>query len=218
MATRETRRERGLRRGRELVRRLVNETMEARKAAGISQRQLAHALGRSQSEISRLERLTNPDSVTVVELAAINAVLGCEISAGRHPAGDPIRDKGQQALGAKFRTLLSAAIRVVAEVRLPGVGDRRSWDLLLRIGAQLVGVELETRVRDIQWLVRRLRERERDGGVDCLLLVLSDSQINRRLLPQLLEALGPEWTTPPRTILAALRAGRPLPGSAVILL
>jgi hypothetical protein len=103
-------------------------------------------------------------------------------------------------------------------VLLPGVGDRRSWDLLLRIGNEVVGVELETRIRDIQWLVRRMRERERDGGADFVLLVLSDSATNRRLLPDLLEALGPAFATPSRAILAALRAGQALPGSAVLLI
>jgi hypothetical protein len=103
-------------------------------------------------------------------------------------------------------------------VLLPGVGDRRAWDLLLRIGAQVVGVELETRIRDIQWLVRRIRERERDGGADVVLLVLSDSAVNRRLLPELLEALGPRFETPSRSIVAALRGGSPVPGSGVILI
>jgi hypothetical protein len=48
--------------------------------------------------------------------------------------------------------------------------------------------------------------------------VLSASGHNRRLLPQLLDALGPEFATPPRTILRSLHGGRPLPGSGVILL
>jgi hypothetical protein len=106
----------------------------------------------------------------------------------------------------------------MAEVLLPNAGDRRSWDFLLRLEAQRVGVELETRVRDVQWLVRRMRERERDGGVDLVLLVLSASAHNRRVLPELRQALGPEFATSPRAVLKALREGRPIPGSAVILL
>lgn len=65
--------------------------------------------------------------------------------------------------------------------------------MLLRIESQLIGVELETRVRDVQWLVRRMRERQSDGGADAILLVLSASAHNRRVLPELLEALGPEF-------------------------
>jgi hypothetical protein len=106
----------------------------------------------------------------------------------------------------------------MAEVLLPNPGDRRSWDLLLRLEAQRVGAELETRVRDVQRLVRHTRERERDGGVDHVLLVLSASAHKRRMLPKLLEALGREFATRPRLILRALREGRPVPGSGVILL
>jgi hypothetical protein len=90
--------------------------------------------------------------------------------------------------------------------------------MLLRLAGQLVGVELETRVRDVQWLVRRMRERQRDGGANHVLLVLSASAHNRRVLPELLQALGPEFATPARRILNALREGRPVPGSGVILL
>ncbi|MGZ5343025.1 MAG: hypothetical protein ACXWEK_08320, partial [Solirubrobacterales bacterium] len=141
-----------------------------------------------------------------------------ELRASLHPAGDPIRDAGQQALAGRFRAILAPAWKVAAEVLLPNPGDRRSWDMLLRLQAQRVGVELETRVRDIQRLVRHTRERERDGGVDHVLLVLSASAHNRRLLPELLEALGSEFTTPARTIFRGLREGRPMLGSGVVLI
>jgi hypothetical protein len=81
-----------------------------------------------------------------------------------------------------------------------------------------VGVEAETRVRDVQALTRRVRERERDGGADHVLLVLSDTAHNRRLAAQVREALGERFATSPAAVLAALRAGRPVPGSAVIVM
>ena len=81
----------------------------------------------------------------------------------------------------------------------------------------LVGVDIETRIRDIQELVRRTRLRERDGETDAILIVLSDSAVNRRLVDQLRDALGPGYATSPRLILRALRAGERLPGSGVIL-
>ena len=104
------------------------------------------------------------------------------------------------------------------EALLPNVGDLRSWDILLRLGSVLIGVEIETRIRDIQALVRRVRERERDGGVDHLLLVLSDTSHNRQLAGDLRDALGTRFATPPRLILAALRAGTAVPGSGLLLL
>jgi len=217
MATRETRRERGRQRGRALARRLIDEIANARKTAALSQSQLASAVGVSQSELSRLERLVSPESVTLCEMSVLASMLGLELSVGLHPVGDAIRDKGHQAVIGRFRALLSPAFRVSAEALLPGVGGRRAWDLLLRLATQLVGVECETRIRNIQALVRRIRERERDGGVDHIVLVLSDSQTNRRLLPDLLEALGPRFASPPRVTMKCLRSGQPLAGSGVVL-
>lgn len=80
-----------------------------------------------------------------------------------------------------------------------------------------MGVDIEARIRDVQALVRRTRLRERDGGVDQILIVLSDSATNRRLVDELRAALGPSYATSPRAILKALREGRPLPGSGVLL-
>ena len=135
-----------------------------------------------------------------------------------HPVGDAIRDAGQQGLSKRFRALVAPPRRVTAEVLLPNPGDRRSWDLFMRLGSERTGVELETRVRDVQRLVRKMRERERDGGVDRILIVLSASAHNRRVLAELLEALGSEFATSPRALLSALREGTPIPGSGVILL
>jgi hypothetical protein len=89
----------------------------------------------------------------------------------------------------------------------------------MRLGSDYrVGVEAETRLHDIQELVRRIRQRELHGGADHILVILSDSQHNRRHADELRSAVGPDYLTPPRDLVAALRAGRPLPGSGVILL
>ena len=83
---------------------------------------------------------------------------------------------------------------------------------------QLVGVEAETRVRDIQAFVRRVRGRQLEGGTDTIVIVLAESAHNRRVLPQLLEALGPRYSTSARVLLKALREGKPLAGSGVVLI
>jgi transcriptional regulator with XRE-family HTH domain len=200
------------------VRRLVAELSEARKTAGLSQESLASAIERSQSDLSRLERLVDADRVSFVEIAEAASLLGLELSAGLHLVGDPIRDKGHQALIKRFRALLSSAFRVFAEALLPLAGERRSWDLLLRLTDQVIGVEVETRIRDMQALVRRMHQRERDGGADEILLVLAATKTNRMLMSELVTALGPNFATPSRVILRALRNGERLPGSGVILL
>jgi transcriptional regulator with XRE-family HTH domain len=218
VATRETRRDRGRRGGEELVRRALSELRTARQTAGVSQRQLGAYIGRAQSEVSRLEAGDYLD-VPVTTLSEMASVLGMELHLSLHPSGDPIADKAQQPLIGRFLSVVAAPpYRVFREALMPRPGDRRAWDVLLRLDSLLVGVEAETRVRDVQALTRRMRERERDGGVDHVLLVLSDTAHNRRLAAQVREALGERFATLTGSVLAALRSGRPVPGSAVLLM
>jgi hypothetical protein len=161
------------------------------------------------------------DDLGLVRLSEIASVLGYEVSVGLHPVGDPVRDKGQLACGRRFNALLSDQWRVTDETLLPGAGEQRAWDKLLRLidatPRCLVGVDIESRVWDVQAIVRRTRLRERDGQVDHILIVLADTAHNRRIADELRSSLGAVYATSPRLILAALRQGRPLTGSGVVL-
>lgn len=220
MATRETRLARGRRRAREQTARATAELRQARIVAGLSQGALANELGLDASNVWRAES-GNVSGVTVRRLSEIASLLGLELGLRLYPIGDPVRDKGQLRLGKRFQTLLSDHWRVTDETLLPGHGELRAWDKLLRlIGSRppyIVGVDLETRIRDIQALVRRTRGRERDGLVDAILVVVSDSAVNRRLVDELRRALGDEYQTDQREIIRSLRAGERLPGGAVLL-
>lgn len=55
----------------------------ARKAAGLSQQQLAQRLGISQSRMSHME--LHPRSVNLGQLLALLAVLGLEVQVGPRP-------------------------------------------------------------------------------------------------------------------------------------
>ena len=198
---------------------MLNELRIKRDFLGISQSAMAKEVGCSQPHLWRIE--ANEVQVSLVRLSEMASVLGLELSVGLHEIGDPIRDKGHQALGKRFDAIPSLAWRNLAEVLLPNVGDRRSWDRVLTLLAdprQVVGVDLETRIRDIQALVRRTRDRERDGGVDEILIVLSGSATNRSLVADLRSALGSRYSTAPRGILADLRTARPIRGSGVMLI
>ena len=217
VATRESLRDRGRRRGVELTRRVLAELRLARIARGISQSQLARAVGCSQTEISSLE--TNKVvHVSLRRITEVAAVLGLKPAINLYPEGEALHDSGHEALIGRLLALLSTAWRVFREAPFPNPGDPRFWDALLRLPAQRVGVEAETRVRDFQAIVRRVRERLATGGVDCMLLILSDSAANRRVVDELRAALGEEFATTPVALLRALREGRPLPGSGVVLL
>jgi transcriptional regulator with XRE-family HTH domain len=200
-----------------LTTRTLRELREGRLERGLSQREVSAALGCTQAGYAKFEAgMTAP---SVVRLSEVASVLGFEISLGLHPLGDPIRDKGQQALAKRLRAVLGSGWRVAGqEAALAISGDLRGWDVDLRhASGQFVGIDCETRIRDVQALVRRTHLRERDGGADQILLVLSDSGHNRRLADDLREALGEPYRTSARVILAALREGRPLPGSGVVL-
>jgi hypothetical protein len=178
-------------------------------------------LGGSGSAYGRFETF-QVDDVGVVRLAEIASLLGYEISLGLHPIGDPIRDKGQLACARRFDALLSNRWRVTDEALLPGPGEQRAWDKLLRLvnssPTYLVGTDIESRVHDVQAIVRRTRARERDGHVDRILIVLADTAHNRRIVEELGRSLGDTYSTPPRDLVAALRAGTPLPGNGLILI
>jgi len=177
---------------------------------------MAQSLGWSSSAYQRFE--TGTVATTVLDVSAVGALVGLELSVSLHAAGQRIRDKGHQALIGRIRKHLSEAIVVFAEAPFPALHDLRSWDLLLRIGRQRVGIEAETRIRDIQQLVRRLRERGRSGGTDVVVLFLSDTRTNRELVDELREALGPDFSARPSAILSALREGRPLARGGVVLI
>ena len=220
MGSKETRLHRGRRRGLDLASRTLGELRIKRVTHNVSLETMAGQLGCATSTAWRRER--DAPSATVVGLAEMASVLGYELSIGLHPVGDAVRDRAQLAIGRRVDALFGPAWSVMDEVLLPNPGDRRAWDKLARLrGAEprhVVGVDIESRIRDVQALVRRTRERERDGGVDAILIVLSDSAANRRLVGHLRESLGPAYATSPRLILAALRQGRPLPGSGVVLI
>jgi transcriptional regulator with XRE-family HTH domain len=218
VGTRETRVQRGRRKGDAVVRRLVGELRVARQNAGVSQRALAADLDWTQSEVNRLEQVKF-QSVPIGRLCEVASVLGLELSANWYPVGDSIRDKGHQVVRRRFQALVaSPPYSLTDEAAFPDIGDLRSWDVLLRLEDVRIGVEIETRVRDLQGCVRRIRARQKNGGADAILLVLADTAHNRRIYGELRDALGPAFATPPDAIVSALRAGRAVPGSGVILI
>jgi hypothetical protein len=99
---------------------------------------------------------------------------------------------------------------------LPIPGDKRAWDRVLRGAGVVIGVEGETRPTDMQELARRLSLKKRDGGVDHLILVLSDTEWCRRLVR--LNDLGEAFPIPGRAALKALGEGRDPGGDAIVLI
>ena len=149
------------------------------------------------------------------------AALGLELSVRAYPAGEPIRDSAHAALLDRLRRRLHPALRWQTEVPLPDPRERRAWDALVTgrdaTGAWRLGVEAETRPRDLQALERRLALKERDGAVDAVLLLLGNTRHNRhltRVAPSLVDRLP----VPGRRALELLAAGARPEAGAVLLL
>jgi hypothetical protein len=135
------------------------------------------------------------------------AVVGLKVSVKLYPDGDPLRDAAQLGLLERLRVRLPADARWGTEVPFPIPGDRRAWDALIRLGGRRAGCEAETRLLDLQALERRLALKLRDGEVDVLLLLVSDTVANRRVLYAHREDLRPLLPLDGRRVLASLRAG-----------
>lgn len=101
---------------------------------------------------------------------------------------------------------MSDSFRKRFEVGVPIHGDKRAWDMWLD-GPGDVAIDAETRLRDIQALQRKLELKWRDSGSPRLLLVVSATRHNRRIVREHRAALASTLPLDTREVLDALRAG-----------
>jgi transcriptional regulator with XRE-family HTH domain len=187
----------------------------ARRGAGLSREAVATACGLSRSALERLEMGTRRS--TVQELAAVGAAVGLDVRLRAYPAGDAIRDAGQQRLLERLHTRCHPSLGWATEVAIQINGDRRAWDALITGARWRVGVEAETVLDDLQAVERRLSLKERDGDVDLVILLVADTRRNRRAIAAG-DAAFARLNGDPRMILAALAAGREPASSAIVVL
>jgi hypothetical protein len=195
--------------------RVLAELARAQRSAGLSDQDVGRACRMSRWTVARI--VDGRRRASVVELAAIGATVGRDIRLHAYPAGDPIRDAGQQRLLDRLRARLHPSLAMPTEVPLPIGSDLRAWDAMIRGVDWRRPAEAETVLHDIQALERRLALKVRDGGVDGVILVIADTQRNRRAL---IAAPGSfsGFDRNARGVLSALAAGRDPGGSSLILL
>ena len=215
MATKNGAVERAKRRAAEDDRRVRAEIGRARRGAGLSHDAIGAACGISGSAAWRIEHGVTK-AVDPRTLACIGAVVGLDVRLQVYPAGDPIRDAGQQRLLERLRERLGPSLGWRTEVPLSIDGDRRAWDAMIRGSDWRLAVEAETVVDDLQALERRIALKQRDGGVDQVLVVIADTRRNRRAIASA-PLLFAGSSRDARRTFRALAAGRN-PGGAVILL
>ena len=217
MGSRERAVEVGAARAREVLARLVAEARTARLASGLGQQDVARALGISRSQYSRIEGGLSPD-LSIAMAARLFAVVGQDLSVRAYPAGDPIRDAAHAALLERLRIRCHRSFRWRTEVPLPIPGDLRAWDATAVCPETRIGIEAETRLSDVQALDRRLALKERDGGMDRLMLLVLDSRSNRDVIRSHGEILAVRFPVRGARALELLGAGVDPGGNALILL
>jgi transcriptional regulator with XRE-family HTH domain len=186
-------------------------------SAGLTQTQVAAAIGVSASELSRIE-LGQAHHVRFETLVMMGAVLGLDVPLRVFPAGDPIRDVAQLALLAKLRARVAPSLRWRTEVPLSIPGDRRAWDAVIEGRGWRVPVEAETRLRDVQACSRRVALKRRDDSSGLVMLLVADTRHNRHVLRLAAPDLAVEFPIPGRVALASLVKGERPAGSAILVL
>ncbi|HKF85859.1 MAG TPA: helix-turn-helix domain-containing protein [Candidatus Limnocylindrales bacterium] len=206
----------GERIARRLHAQLGEEIRIARTSAGLAQRDAAEAAEMSHAQFGRIERALLP-RLTFEQACRAGIAVGLRVGARAYPTGDPVRDAGQLRLLERFISLLPALARVDREAPLPIAGDLRAWDALVALGGRRAGCEAETHLRDVQALERKLAGKVRDGGVDVLILVVSDTVHNRSVLEAHRAALRSLLPLDGLEVRRALRSGQLPRASGLIL-
>jgi transcriptional regulator with XRE-family HTH domain len=210
---------RGRRRGDELTRSIGRELRDARIGCGLSQQAVARATGVPRATISRIETGHAPN-VAVRRIAVLGAAVGLDLFVSLYPGGRHIRDVGQVRLLARLRSRLGPDWVWRFEVPLPRSGDQRAWDAEgchRRTGYRLV-VEAETRIHDLQALLRRVALKRRDGAPDRLLLLVADTRSNRQLLAPAMEVVRSSFPFSTRRAFAMLAMGELPSHDALVLI
>lgn len=171
----------------------------------------------SHAQLGRIERGELAE-LSLEQAARACAAVGLKLVVRAYPDAEPIRDAGHLALLARFRALLPAGVRFRTEVPMPIPGDRRSWDAVLGLVGGDVAVEAEMRIRDLQALDRRIALKQRDGGLDRVILLVNDSPANRRVLRGSRDALRSRFPLDGRAALRAVRAGHAPTASGIVML
>lgn len=218
MPTSERAYDRARQRAKQATQRLGLELRTARMAAGRSQADVAAAARISQAQVGRIERGVHTH-VAFDTLVVLGAMVGLDVVGAAYPGPNVIRDAAQGRLLDRWRVVLGPEWAWRHEVLVHG-DDQRAWDAVLRhrrTGASVV-VEAETRIYDVQALLRRVARKRAASGDVRVILVVADTHRNRAAIAAGREMLRTEFPCPPRVALRALPNGEAPPSDALIVL
>lgn len=187
----------------------------ARHLLGLTQKQVANAIGISQSDVSRRERGRAP-RLTGQALARHAAAVGLKPSIKLWPVGGGVRDEAQARYVARFVARVGAAWKVRLEAPIPNPGDLRAVDILLIAGSIRIAVEVITRLADLQAQLRAAQLKARDIGTTRLVIVVAGTHANREALRAVRPTLVSSFELDARRVLTELAAGRDPGRDAII--
>jgi transcriptional regulator with XRE-family HTH domain len=216
MPSRENLRATALREADELGRQLGLECRHLRLSAGLSQTVVARPVGVSRAWLSRFE-LGRRVRIDLRVVALIFNALGHRLRVKAFPVGEPLRDAGQVRLLARFNARIPPIWRRRYESVMPERGDMRAWDEVLT-GPVSLGVDAETKPRDLQALQRSMGLKLRDSGVHRMILVVARTDRNREILRRHVDSIRQTFPLTTREVLSALEAGRDPGGNGLVVL
>ncbi len=172
----------------------------------------------SPSQLARIE-LGQNRSVPLRTLVLLGSMLGLDVMVKSYPGGRILRDAPQLGVLSRFRDRLDGEWRWRQEV-LVAHDEQRAWDAYIKHAgtrAEFV-VEAETRIHDVQALLRRIaRKREASGNVRVVLLV-AGTHNNRQAIELARDAFAAEFPGSMRSCMRALADGRVPEQDTVVIL
>ena len=206
----------GLRISQRVTADVSDELREARLSHGLTQEQVATALGVGREHVSAVERRV-AKAMTIDRVARQAAALGLKVSVKFYPLGDAIRDAAQVRYINHFLSRVGRLWRVALDVPMPIAGDLRAIDVVLT-GACTIAVEVVTRLRDVQALIRACQLKQRDFGADRLVIVVAATLTNRRALEVARQSLAAAFELDTQRVMKDLSLGRDPGRDAMVLL
>jgi len=195
---------------------LGEDLRTARLIAGLTLREVAQRVGCAPSVVLGVERGAEPGP-RPDRLAMHAAAVGMRARVRVYPEGEPLRDAGQVRMWTSFRSRLPVGLAIKVEQAVTGdPADRRAFDAVLMLPGCRCAIELITRLHDCQAQLRQLHLKQRDGQTDCLIVVLRDSEHNRRALKAVRELLRDAFPLDTRVAMAALSRGRDPGANAIV--
>ena len=189
-----------------LLQRIGRELRLARIAAGMTQGAVAERIGKSSSHVSRAEhgRLRR---LPVLAVARHASAVGMRFSAQLYPGIRRVLDAPQLTLLNRFRERIGQIWAWELEVPMPIARDLRAVDARLTCRSITIAVEAVTRLSDVQGQVRAAQLKRRDIGATRLLLLVADTNANRRAVAEAQPMLAAGFDMGARRVLARLAAG-----------